>query len=70
MSELHDDIRRLNKEIEELENRIEELEQQNEQMLEALIDIYNERDPEYYDAEKMKLLIEFVTGKKIEEIIT
>ena len=55
--------------LESLKNKIEELEQQKEQMLEALIDIYNERDPEYYDAEKMKLLIEFVTGKKIEEVL-
>ena len=57
------------KQIIKLCERLDEAKQQNEQMLEALIDIYNERDPEYYDAEKMKLLIEFVTGKKIKEIM-
>ena len=36
MSELHDDIRRLNKEIEELENRIEELEQQKAELINIL----------------------------------
>ena len=41
MSELHDDIHKLNKEVENLETRIEELEQQNKEFIEALSD---ERD--------------------------
>ena len=36
MSELHDDIRRLNKEVEYLETRIEELEQQKADLINIL----------------------------------
>ena len=36
MSELHDDIRRLNKEVEYLETRIEELEQQKAELMEFI----------------------------------
>lgn len=36
MSELHDDIRRLNKEVEYLETRIEELEKQKEELMEFI----------------------------------
>lgn len=40
MSELHDDIRRLNKEVEYLETRIEELEQQKAELVELLTECY------------------------------
>ena len=36
MSELHDDIRRLNKEVEYLETRIEELEKQKAELIKTL----------------------------------
>ena len=72
MSELHDDIRRLNKEVEYLETRIEELEQQNKQMIELLIEYLKSDFTNGTDdiTVKNQELIESVTGKPIEEIIT
>jgi cell division septum initiation protein DivIVA len=82
MSELHDDIRRLNKEVDDLENRIEELEQDIEEYERRLsvsnetIDIYEklvkhvetQRDDLYQELQSNEMFIKELKNQKAELI--
>lgn len=63
MSELHDDIRKLNKEIEDLENRIEELEQQKAELIEFIKNIEDTNLDELLDVKIPEILEKYTGGE-------